>query len=76
MPDAEYGKHLDKLNPDLTQDLERVYWFLVEAGPQEFLARLKAILIRQYRYGKGHGYEGAMAIIRSSRSEKERERDA
>ena len=68
MPDPEYSKYLDKLNPDLTHDLERTFWFLMEAGPQEVLSRLKAILIRQYRYGKGHGYEGAMSVIRSRNS--------
>ncbi len=55
---------LDKLNPDLTLDLERLWHFLHTDPNHEDMARLKAALMRQYRLGKEHGFEGAASAIR------------
>jgi hypothetical protein len=63
----DFGDKLDKLNPDLSLDLERTYHFILAGGsghPVQQMRRLKAVLMRQYRYGKSHGYEGAMDQIR------------
>jgi hypothetical protein len=63
----EYGDKLDKLNPDMTLDLERTYHFILAGGSGHItqqMRRLKAVLIRQCRYGKSLGYEGAMDQIR------------
>jgi hypothetical protein len=65
----DYSAQLDRLNPDLTLDLERTLHFLDSPGSdlREKIARLRAVLMRQYRYGKSHGFEGAMDAIRKGR---------
>jgi len=60
----EVAVGLDRLNPDLTQDLERTWHFIEAGGAEQILVRLKAVLMRQYRLGKEHGYEGASRVIR------------
>lgn len=69
---SDFGTQLDRLNPDLTMDLERTLHFLQtredHENPEETMAKLKAVLMRQFRYGKGLGFEGAMDVIRRGRS--------
>jgi hypothetical protein len=62
--DMRNAAGLDKLNPDLTLDLERLWHFLHTDPNHEDLTRLKAALMRQYRLGKEHGFEGAARAIR------------
>jgi len=66
-PREDFSNKLDRLNPDLSLDLERTLHFLLQGDSGDVIQqmrRLKAILIRQGRYGMGLGYEGAMEQIR------------
>lgn len=57
---------LDKLNPDLTQEIGRCLEHLEHPDSLAHVDTLKKMFMRMYRLGKNHGFESAMQIIREA----------